>query len=154
LKSIVTAKRDNGELGEIMASTPRTVWVGYLEAGEKSSLVVRDSKLDTGNPATIYLFNLKKGRILEYRREIVEAKLRDLDPEDRENQKHVLDAYAKARNGFTTRAALRRAALKAIKTTRRKSSSSEANLEDCSPLGDEEWQALLSAREGDITLSW
>ena len=48
------------------------LWLGYLEAGKSASPVVRDSSLDTGNPATIYLFNLMRGRILEYRKDIVE----------------------------------------------------------------------------------
>ena len=47
-------------------------WFGFLDAGKSSSPVVQDSSLNTGNPATIYLFNLMRGRILEYRKDIVE----------------------------------------------------------------------------------
>ena len=36
--------------------------------------------MDTGNPKTLYLFNLIRGEILEYAREIVEDKLRELKP--------------------------------------------------------------------------
>ncbi len=56
----------------------QNVWMGFLEAGPKSSPVVRDDKFDTGNPKTIYLFNFNKGEILEYNRALVEPKLRDL----------------------------------------------------------------------------
>lgn len=56
----------------------QNIWMGYLEAGLKSSPVVRDDKLETGNPKTIYLFNFKKGEILEYNRALVEPKLRGL----------------------------------------------------------------------------
>lgn len=57
-------------------------WFGYLNAGEHSSPVVRDSSLESKNPKTIYLFNHARGKILEYSREVVEPKLRDLKPDD------------------------------------------------------------------------
>jgi hypothetical protein len=78
-------------------------WYGYLEAGASSSPVMRDDGLDTGNPKTVFLFNLGRGRILEYSREIVESKLREL--EDKESKVIAqLDAgYAKARRNFKDR---------------------------------------------------
>jgi hypothetical protein len=54
------------------------LWYGYLEAGDKSTPVVRDERLDTGNAKTLFLFNLARQQILEYTREIVEPKLREL----------------------------------------------------------------------------
>ena len=54
----------------------KNLWYGYLEAGANSSPVIRDDGLNTGNPKTVYLFNLARGCILEYSREIVEPKLR------------------------------------------------------------------------------
>ena len=57
-------------------------WFGYLNAGEHSSPVVRDSGLESKNPKTIYLFNYARGKILEYSLEVVEPKLRDLQPDD------------------------------------------------------------------------
>jgi hypothetical protein len=57
-------------------------WYGFLQAGDQSSPVVRDAKLVTKNPKTIYLFNHVRGKLLEYSREIVEPKLRDLHPDD------------------------------------------------------------------------
>lgn len=57
-------------------------WFGYLQAGEHSSPVVRDFSLESKNPKTIYLFNYVRGKILEYSQEVVEPKLRDLQPED------------------------------------------------------------------------
>jgi hypothetical protein len=76
-----------------MAAKRNSLWFGYLEAKEKGSPVVRDMSMDTGMTSTIYLFNLKKGQILEYRRDIVEPKLRK--------------AFEKARNGVTPRASRR-----------------------------------------------
>jgi len=57
-------------------------WYGFLQAGKKSSPVVHDTRLDTKNLKTIYLFNYAQGKFLEYSREIVEPKLRDLRFDD------------------------------------------------------------------------
>lgn len=54
------------------------IWFGYLEAGAKSTPVVLDQRLNTGKPDTVYLFNLARNSFLEYKREIVDAKLREL----------------------------------------------------------------------------
>ena len=56
-----------------MAASSETLWFGYLEAGKKSTFVVRDVTLGTAMPETLYLFNFDRGKILEYRRDIVEA---------------------------------------------------------------------------------
>jgi hypothetical protein len=58
------------------------IWYGFLEAGNKSSPVVRDLSLQTNNPETVYLYNLVRGIFLEYSLEIVQPKLRDLKPGD------------------------------------------------------------------------
>ena len=82
----------------------KSLWFGYLEAGERSSPVVRDELLSTGHPATVYLFNYMKGRILEYRKEIVEAKLRELKPEETPMIGDLEAAFLEARAAFTPRA--------------------------------------------------
>lgn len=86
-------------------SSNDTTWYGYLEAGDKSSGVARDERLSTGNPATLYLFNLKRNEILEYKREIVEPKLRELNQKEKGLLDEVKSAFNKARKGFTPRAA-------------------------------------------------
>jgi hypothetical protein len=83
--------------------TGNTLWFGYLEAGAKSSPVVMDSKLSTGDEKTIYLFNLARCAILEYRRDIVDTKLRALKPEESGLQKELKSAYAEARRNFSPR---------------------------------------------------
>jgi hypothetical protein len=87
-----------------MAAKRNSLWFGYLEAGDKGSPVVRDASMDTGTPATIYLFNLKKGRILEYRREIAEPKLRELADNEIGMVTELRKAFESARNGFIPRA--------------------------------------------------
>lgn len=82
-----------------------TLWFGFLEAGAKSSPVVMDSKLSTGNEATLYLFNQNRNAIIEYRRDIVETKLRTLKPEEGTLEKALSQAYKKALAGFAPRSA-------------------------------------------------
>ena len=72
-----------------MAAKQSSLWFGFLEAGTKGSLVVRDHSIDTGSPTTIYLFNFEKGRILEYRRDIAEPKLRELTDDEHERLKEL-----------------------------------------------------------------
>jgi hypothetical protein len=88
-----------------MAVKQETLWFGYLEAGEKGGPVVRDVTLGTGTPATFYLFNLNRGAILEYRRDIAEPKLRELTEEEKESIEELRQAFEHARKGFTPREA-------------------------------------------------
>jgi len=80
-----------------------TLWFGYLEVGEKSSAVARDPKLYTGKPDTVYLFNLKRNEIIEYKRDIIEPKLRELSKDEAELKKEVKKAFSKAVKDFTPR---------------------------------------------------
>ncbi|MCW8917800.1 MAG: hypothetical protein OQL08_03185 [Gammaproteobacteria bacterium] len=77
----------------------------YLEAGAKSSAVVLDPALHTGNEQTIYLYHQQRNQIIEYRRDIVESKLRELTAEEAKAIKTLQQAYAQARPGFTPRGA-------------------------------------------------
>ncbi|MGR6035809.1 MAG: hypothetical protein ACU4EQ_04585 [Candidatus Nitrosoglobus sp.] len=78
----------------------KTLWYGYLNAGQKSTPIVLDHELHTGNNETIYLFNLIRGEILEYQRQIVEPKLQELSTEQTEVIKQLKAAYAKAKRNF------------------------------------------------------
>lgn len=69
-------------MGGLVAMSKNDVWYGYLTAGDKSSPVVRDMSLETKGQKTIYLYNHKRAGFLEYSREIVEPKLRELTSED------------------------------------------------------------------------
>ena len=81
------------------------VWYGFLQAGNRSSPVIRDDRLDTGNRKTVYLFNLSRNTILEYSREVVEPKLRDLKPGESVTITELDAAYKKARRNFKDRGA-------------------------------------------------
>ena len=86
-----------------MTPERKALWFGFLEAGEKRSAVVRDVALETGSRDTIYLFNFRKGRILEYRRDIVEPKLRELSAEELAMVTELTEAFENARTRFTPR---------------------------------------------------
>ena len=79
------------------------LWVGFLEAGAKSSPVVADSKLNTGNEATLYLFNQVRNAFIEYRRDIVEPKLRELNGNEADLKKELTTAYKMALAEFEPR---------------------------------------------------
>lgn len=81
-----------------MAKTP--LWCGYLEAGDRSSAVLRDDRLETGNPKTIYLYNLARDEILQYSRDLVEPKLRELRDDEAPLAEDVKNGYTKARRTF------------------------------------------------------
>jgi hypothetical protein len=82
------------------------IWYGYLEAGEKGSHVAMDPMMDTGKPKTVYVFNLKRDQILEYSREIVEPKLRELNESEFDMLAELKKAFNKARKDFTPRKSL------------------------------------------------
>ena len=79
------------------------IWYGYLEAGTKSSPVLMDPKLDTGNPNTLYLYNLNRDKILEYQRLVIEPKLRELNGKESDLAEELKKAFNKARKDFTPR---------------------------------------------------
>lgn len=78
-------------------------WYGHLDAGEKSSPVLMDRRLSTANPNTIYVFNLQRSEIIEYRRDIIEPKLRDLAVEEHPIIKKLESAYSKVCSDFIPR---------------------------------------------------
>lgn len=80
-----------------------SIWYGYLVAGERSTPVLRDSRLDTGNRKTVYLFNLQRGEIIEYALEIVEKKLRELKSSESGWIAELDAGYKKSRRGFNGR---------------------------------------------------
>ncbi len=77
----------------------------YLEAGAKSSAVVYDPGLSTSNDQTIYLYHQQRNQIIEYRRDIVEPKLRELSGDESQVTIALQQAYQKAKAGFSPRGA-------------------------------------------------
>jgi hypothetical protein len=75
------------------------IWYGFLQAGAKSSPVVRDMSLEEKGRSTIYLYNHARGMFVEYALEVVVPKLRELKPEDI-SQKELDSAFRAARKTF------------------------------------------------------
>lgn len=139
-----------------MAAKQSTLWFGYLEAGKKGSLVVRDATLDTGTPSTIYLFNQKKGKILEYRRDIVEAKLRELKAKEADSVESLEEEFERARTGFVPRVARRPVSLPPPRKKRRDEETPDIAVDDETPIAvddeddeDEDSPPVLDDDEDD-----
>jgi len=88
---------------DLVIAKKSNLWFGMLEAGAKSSPVVRDPALETGIPTTIYLFNHKRGAIREYQLSIVEKILRELTVDEQDLVGPLEEAFEKARNSFVPR---------------------------------------------------
>ena len=78
----------------------------FLDAGAKSSAVILDPNLHTSNEQTLYLYHHQRGQIIEYRRDIVEAKLRELNSEEEQEAATLQQAYQQVRASFTPRGAV------------------------------------------------
>lgn len=118
------------------------LWYGYLQAGEKSTPVVRDESLDTGDRNTVYLFNFQRRQILEYRREIVEPKLRELTPEEAGAIDDLGLAYTEVRRDFVPKGG---EAAKVVQRAAASKARKEAVVEDVETEeveyeGDEGWE--------------
>lgn len=72
------------------------LWVGYLTlADKKKTLVASDERVETGKPKTLYLYNQERDQIIEYGRDIIQAKLKDAPEADYDAAK-ITAAYKKA----------------------------------------------------------
>ncbi len=107
-------------------------WYGYLEAGEKGSLVVRAPDLDTGKPDTFYLYKQKRDAILEYKASFVEPKLRELNDKEQKQIPSLEKAYKKSLSQFQSRTSspLNDEAAPSAKTTKTKNIADDLSLDD------------------------
>lgn len=80
----------------VIFMTKQKLWFGFLEAGNKSSPVVIDRNLDTGNKNTIFVYNHNKQEILQYVRELVEPKLRELTAQEKELESALKKGFSEA----------------------------------------------------------
>ena len=70
------------------------LWYGFLEAGKKSSPVIIDHSMDTGEKNSVFIYNHNRQEILKYVRELAEPKLRELTAKEKELE-------ASLKKGFT-----------------------------------------------------
>jgi hypothetical protein len=78
----------------------KDIWYGVLDAGEKTSPVVRDATLDASQ-GKVWLYNHVRNQFIEYARTIVESKLRELDTGDIP-QEELDEAFKAARQAFSS----------------------------------------------------
>lgn len=78
----------------------KDIWYGVLDAGEKTSAVVRDATLDASQ-GRIWLYNHLRNQFIEYAEAIVEPKLRELTTADI-SQKELDKAFKAARQAFSS----------------------------------------------------
>lgn len=113
------------------------IWYGYLEAGDKSSPVVIDNRLSTGNAKTVYVYNLKRNAILEYSREIADPKLRELTPAERGVMDELKSGYGEARRNFRPRGARIANIPEKGRASRKETVSAAAEYEDFGGKGED-----------------
>jgi hypothetical protein len=78
----------------------KNIWYGVLEAGEKTSPVVRDATLDASE-GKVWLYNHVRDQFVEYAKSIAEPKLRDLTDSDIP-QDELEKAFKAARKVFSS----------------------------------------------------
>jgi hypothetical protein len=78
----------------------KDIWYGVLDAGEKTSPVVRDATLDASQ-GKVWLYNHLRNQFIEYAEAIVENKLRELTTGDIP-QKELDEAFKAARQVFSS----------------------------------------------------
>jgi hypothetical protein len=83
-----------------MTMNAKNIWYGVLEAGEKTSPVVRDASIDASENK-IFLFNYVRNQFIEYAQAIVEPKLRELTADDI-SQDDLEKAFKIAHQAFTS----------------------------------------------------
>ncbi|MDH5179998.1 MAG: hypothetical protein OEY07_10045 [Gammaproteobacteria bacterium] len=71
------------------------LWVGYLTLGGKQILVAGDDRVETRNHKTMYLYNQDRDAIVEYSKDVIQAKLADA-PAAGYVESEIADAYQRA----------------------------------------------------------
>jgi hypothetical protein len=132
------------------AAKKGSAWYGFLDAGAKSSPVAMDPGLDTGNSATVYLFNLQRNAILEYRRDLVEPKLRELEASEETVLNDLQAAFVAAVSGFSPRGSRSAAAVERV---RPRKTSAETMLSDID-LDSDDSEVSSDVDDGDDDADW
>lgn len=113
-------------------------WFGFLEAGDRSAAVLRDDKISTGNPDTFYLFNLSRREIIEYKRSVVEPKLRTLKPNEKPLEEELTAGYSLVRANFKPKGNRLAIPEKGGRTRPESAESVHEESEDVAAIGDDD----------------
>lgn len=81
----------------------KDLWCGFLEAGTKSSPILISSILETNSEKTVYMYNLSRDAIIEYQRQIVEPKIRELKADEADLIEQLVSGYNAAKKNFSAK---------------------------------------------------
>ncbi len=81
----------------------QNLWYGFLEAEERSSPVIIDNSMDTGEKRTVFIYNHSKKEILKYVREVVEPKLRELTDKEKELEASMKKGFTESLKTFNNK---------------------------------------------------
>jgi hypothetical protein len=76
------------------------LWYGFLEAGKKSSPVIIDHSMNTGEKNSVFIYNHNRQEILKYVRELAEPKLRELTAKEKELEASLKKGFAESLKTF------------------------------------------------------
>ena len=115
------------------------LWYGFLEAGHKSSPIVIDHNMDTGEKHTVFIYNHNKQEILKYVRDLVEPKLRELTAKEKELESLMKKGFAESLKTIKYKVAKNLdAPAKEAPATEVKKTLEEPE-EEFSEVGDDDW---------------
>jgi len=117
------------------------LWYGYLEAGKKSSPVIIDHNMDTGEPNTVFVYNHNKKEILKYVRDLVEPKLRELNDKEKKQETTMKKGFTESLKNMKYK--VPKSFDTTITTKESQTSVVEKNIEEpeaeFSEIGDDDW---------------
>ena len=117
----------------------RKLWYGYLEAGKKSSPVIIDRNMDTGEKHTLFIYNHGKQEISKYVRELVEPKLRELDAKEKELESAMKKGFTAAMKNMKHKVSKTFDATAIATVAAVVASSQEEPEMEFSDIGDDDW---------------
>ncbi|WP_455217381.1 hypothetical protein [Kaarinaea lacus] len=117
----------------------RKLWYGYLEAGKKSSPVIIDRNMDTGEKHTLFIYNHGKQEISKYVRELVEPKLRELTANEKELESAMKKGFTAAVKNMKHKVSKTFDATAIATVAAVVASSQEEPEMEFSDIGDDDW---------------
>jgi hypothetical protein len=117
----------------------RKLWYGYLEAGKKSSPVIIDRNMDTGEKDTLFIYNHNKQQINKYVRELVEPKLRELTAKEKEMESTLKKGFTAALKTMTHKVSKSFDATAIATVAAVVASTQEEPEMEFSDVGDDDW---------------
>ncbi len=79
----------------------KSVWYGYIVSSTAKTKVIFEPQMDWAPPGQIYIYNVTKGAIIKYVKELVMSKLVEMTEEERkELEEEHGEEWRKARKAF------------------------------------------------------